>query len=603
MHASNLALLSVLVGSALVFGGCSSSDANTSGNSYGGYGGYGATGGTDGGVAGSGGTAGVDSGTGGSAGTAGSGGVSGGGGTAGTSGSAGTAGTGGASGSGGAGGSAGASGSGGTGGTGGSAGGAGGSAGTAGTGGAGGVAGSGGAGGAGGTSGAGGAGGSGGDPCLNANCDPVATCSVQNGAAVCTCPSGYTDVNNDGSSCLDINECQTNTDNCDANATCTNTTGSFTCTCNWPYYGDGTACTAPSDLNWDFEDWTYTDPPKDFEKSSASSFSLTDETSNVNDGAHSCNVTWKTQSNRDLTAAMYATASVGTEYTAHIWMLDNDPAGRARPFLSFYSSLTTSPTNSFSSNVYSADSPNWAEYTWTAAAPAGTAFVRGSVRFYDYGSNFTSATIYVDDFDLTQHVTFDSTDSTVDTLTGKPAAPPEIIASPLAVYTAVNDQGMLYAAMPPATGSTGDHFLIVWVGGVDPSSTIAMPWTKNGTVAAPAAGGSVFVLAQEQSNAYCEWDMWNTSSSSWAKVSNDCSGASNGVLEGTVDLVANLGVASAADVPGMLDYSALETGTNDGDSLNQSLQTPACSPSCDPNVDASEVLAMHRARLLVGRVQ
>ena len=165
MHASNLALLSVPVGSALVLGGCGSSDANTSGNSYGGYGGYGATGGTEGGVAGSGGTAGVDSGTGGSAGTAGSGGVSGGGGTAGTSGSAGTA-------------------------------------------------------------------GSGGDPCLNANCDPVATCSVQNGAAVCTCPSGYTDVNNDGSSCLDIDECQTNTDNCDANATWTNTTDSFTCTCN-----------------------------------------------------------------------------------------------------------------------------------------------------------------------------------------------------------------------------------------------------------------------------------------------------------------------------------------------------------------------------------
>ena len=128
--------------------------------------------------------------------------------------------------------------------------------------------------------------------------------------------------------------------------------------------------------------------------------------------------------------------------------------------------------------------------------------------------------------------------------------------------------------------------------------------TMTGASRAPAAaGGSVFVLAQEQSNAYCEWDMWNTNSSSWAKISSDCSGANSGVLEGTVDLVANTAAASADQLPAMLDFSALETGTNNGDSLNTSLQTPACVSSCDANVDSSEVLAMHRARLLVGRVQ
>ena len=98
-------------------------------------------------------------------------------------------------------------------------------------------------------------------------------------------------------------------------------------------------------------------------------------------------------------------------------------------------------------------------------------------------------------------------------------------------------------------------------------------------------------------------DFLALSSSSWATISNDCSGASNGVLEGTVDLVANTTAASADQLPGMLGYSALETGTNDGDSLNTSLQTPACTSLCDANVDASEVLVKQRGSLLVGRVK
>lgn len=61
----------------------------------------------------------------------------------------------------------------------------------------------------------------------------------------CQCPTG-TAFN--GISCVDVNECQLNTDNCDANATCNNTAGSFTCACNAGYAGNGLACalTGPS---------------------------------------------------------------------------------------------------------------------------------------------------------------------------------------------------------------------------------------------------------------------------------------------------------------------------------------------------------------------
>ena len=586
MHASNLALLCALVGTPIALGGCSS-DASTPSTSYGGSGGGGFAG-SAGADAGSGG-----SGTGGVAGSSGSAGL---GGTSGSGGSAGTAGSGGSAGTA-AGGAAGADA-----GVAGTGGGAGADAGVGGVGGAAGAAGA--DAGLGGAAGTAGAGGTSGDPCTTANCDPVATCANQGGVAVCTCPTGYNDLNNDGSSCVDIDECATNTDNCDANATCKNTTGSFTCACDWPYYGSGISCTAPSDLNWDFENWAYSDPPADFIKLPETAFSLTDEPSSVNSGAHSCKATWSTASNRDLVDAMYATASAGVEYTSHIWLLDNDPAGRARPFLSFYDSNKANPSNSYPT-PYSTDSASWHEYTETAAAPAGTAYVRGAVRFYDVGSSFSSATLYVDDFDLTQHVSFDAGDAALDALPGKPSTPPEVVAAPLSIHAAFDDAGVLYVSAPTANSANGDRMLFVWIGGVDPSATVAMPWAKNGTVAAPAPGGFVFALIQEESTGYCEWRTWDATGSAWNPVASGaaCPSSSGAVLEGTLDTVTNTGVASAADVAATFDFSAVAVGTNDGGSLDQSQQTPACSSSCDANIDASETLAMHRARLLVGRVQ
>ncbi|KAL9972835.1 hypothetical protein ACROYT_G019215 [Oculina patagonica] len=71
------------------------------------------------------------------------------------------------------------------------------------------------------------------------NCHFDANCSNTKGSFYCTCHVGYS---GDGVTCLDIDECKTDTDNCDVNAHCNNTKGSFQCACNSGYSGDGVVC-------------------------------------------------------------------------------------------------------------------------------------------------------------------------------------------------------------------------------------------------------------------------------------------------------------------------------------------------------------------------
>ena len=65
------------------------------------------------------------------------------------------------------------------------------------------------------------------------NCVSNAVCTNTIGSYDCTCNIGYDgDGVADGTACSDINECVAKTHNCDVNASCTNTIGSFTCSCN-----------------------------------------------------------------------------------------------------------------------------------------------------------------------------------------------------------------------------------------------------------------------------------------------------------------------------------------------------------------------------------
>ncbi len=67
------------------------------------------------------------------------------------------------------------------------------------------------------------------------------TCLNEAGTYSCTCPAGYQD---DGSTCVDVNECATGAAGCHANASCTNAAGSFSCACDVGYTGDGFSCAA-----------------------------------------------------------------------------------------------------------------------------------------------------------------------------------------------------------------------------------------------------------------------------------------------------------------------------------------------------------------------
>ena len=55
----------------------------------------------------------------------------------------------------------------------------------------------------------------------------------------CTCSDGF---ENNGVSCIDTNECFSQSHNCDTNADCFNSVGSFDCSCHTGFIGDGVTC-------------------------------------------------------------------------------------------------------------------------------------------------------------------------------------------------------------------------------------------------------------------------------------------------------------------------------------------------------------------------
>lgn len=68
-----------------------------------------------------------------------------------------------------------------------------------------------------------------GDPCAEISCVLPAVCEIQDGKPKCLCPAGFDDVDGDGSSCIDIDECEEGTAGCVPYETCVNQPGSFAC--------------------------------------------------------------------------------------------------------------------------------------------------------------------------------------------------------------------------------------------------------------------------------------------------------------------------------------------------------------------------------------
>ncbi|XP_025084650.1 fibrillin-1-like isoform X2 [Pomacea canaliculata] len=75
------------------------------------------------------------------------------------------------------------------------------------------------------------------DECVGDPCPSNSDCVNTQGSYRCVCHPGYSNRDN-GSFCLDVNECDNNP--CDQ--TCTNTEGSYTCSCLEGFYSDGTTC-------------------------------------------------------------------------------------------------------------------------------------------------------------------------------------------------------------------------------------------------------------------------------------------------------------------------------------------------------------------------
>ncbi|CAI5982776.1 unnamed protein product, partial [Closterium sp. NIES-64] len=80
-------------------------------------------------------------------------------------------------------------------------------------------------------------------PCATKTCPVNATCSVVNGAAVCTCNAGYSMV---GGQCVATPTDPCTGYTCPANSACSNVNGAATCTCNTGYQMVNGQCVVPN---------------------------------------------------------------------------------------------------------------------------------------------------------------------------------------------------------------------------------------------------------------------------------------------------------------------------------------------------------------------
>lgn len=334
--------------------------------------------------------------------------------------------------------------------------------------------------------------------------------------------------------------------------------------------------------NFDFEDWTTTDPPPAFAKTPDTSFTIVAETTGVAVGASSASVTWTTTDDRDLVHVPTHTVTDAVRHTFHAWVYDDDPSGRTRLAITPGAAATVYDT------TYSTDAMQWQELT-LAVTPAVGDDVTVSMRFYDVGTPFTMATLYLDAWALTVPTPW-TLDGTVDVTAFD-------ISTGAGLVAAVNDDGRIYVSHPAAAGY--DRFLYVWLGGADGTAAVPAPWAKSGSIAGPITGGALLVLAQEEASTYCEWRVWNPTAATWFPFTAGASCYDGASIEGQIDPTA-FGLMPEA-LPAQIAFASTAYGTNDGDALISAMQVPA-SADADGDVDPNEVSAWHRALLLAGQL-
>jgi hypothetical protein len=157
--------------------------------------------------------------------------------------------------------------------------------------------------------------------------------------------------------------------------------------------------------NWDFEDWSQSDPPPGF-SSATCGFSATQETTTVNGGSSSMKLTWDDTSTQRIETLHHHPVTPGNTYTCGAQVYDNDPQGRVRIHLVWFDGVGGVLGNTANDAEYSTDQAAWQALTsdhmsnGPIAAPTGAATATCAIRMYDEGT-FTEATVYVDDLYIT----------------------------------------------------------------------------------------------------------------------------------------------------------------------------------------------------------
>ena len=134
-------------------------------------------------------------------------------------------------------------------------------------------------------------------------------------------------------------------------------------------------------LNPGFEDWTGGAP---LEWSfNDQTMVLTENTSNVYEGAASCQVlfTSQTQSEVNLISNTFV-VTPGEELSLSAWFLDNDPAGRATL------SILYEGAGNFYSEMYTEDGAEWQQIATTHLIPDGAVSAQLQIRFYDISGSW-----------------------------------------------------------------------------------------------------------------------------------------------------------------------------------------------------------------------
>lgn len=152
-----------------------------------------------------------------------------------------------------------------------------------------------------------------------------------------------------------------------------------------------------------FEDWVDNGapgPPDAWPVSSTTDFTASQDAVNVHGGSYSVNLTWTTQTNRDLQQIDLGPLTAGDNFEFSVYALDNDPAG----YISIYIRWEDAAGGYLSNSPFisSIDDPNF-QFITTGSQIAPPLSAQGEVRIrcYDVSSNWDGdATVYVDDANL-----------------------------------------------------------------------------------------------------------------------------------------------------------------------------------------------------------